>query len=545
MVFEELSVEVGADTASFNAGMSRVEDSLDDVSTDAIQTAGALAVLENRMSSAGREAATTSGMFSALSISTTSLTSTVHGLTTALTVGLIPAVTVLVGALTPIVAAMGGFVAIAGSIAGLGLAGTIGAIATNTEQLKTQFGVLTDIMADDFAPVFDAAAEVLLALMNELIAVLPQLVPAQDVIDTLATAFEELGVVLINALPAFVDLATTLATEFLPPFVDFVESILPQLPGMIMGMVNAFERLLPSFMEAGRLLGQFLPELLEFGFAALRVVGPALERLAITVTDALQAFNNLDQGTQDLLTTLGLIAPLAFGLISLFGGPLALAIGGLAAAWATNFGDMKTTTDNTFSDIESTLTNGIQRIKNELGQEFTSEVQTAFGIFEQAAGAAMDALGGLLDFILDAFITQIVVGLNILQGDWQGAITAMRDFFTRTFNGLLSFWERWGEAAAQNVFKGMLSEFPEPLRGVLREELGVEQGQLSGPVVDQIQTPQQRQQQQIENAVPNNINLTVTGDTGVIEDVAVEYADRELREASRQANRQSGRNPNI
>jgi phage-related protein len=448
-----LAVRVSSSVAQFTSGMSRAESSTDDLGLS-LRRLGMIANdTEGELDSAGRSALTTAGMFSALSFSSDGAAVSVGTLSGALTLSLIPALLTVSTVLAPLIGALGGFVAIAGAVAGVGIAGTLGAVATETGRLRARFTGLLDIIKDEFAPVFGVAADVISQLLLRLGAIIPRLVPTQDVVEQIGDSFLALGSAIIESLPAFADLATELATEFLPPFVAFTEDVLPRVPGMIRGLVDVFRDLLPMFRDAGRAVWAILPDLTEFGMTVLSVVAPALGTLTSLLHDGLVAFNSLDAGMQSALVKATLLAPVLAGL----SGPLgiaALAVGGLAAAWGSNFADIRTTTSSGVSTIRTTIASGLAKIRENLGP--LREEIAAFGrAFETATAIGIDALVGLVDFLVGAFLGTINLTLDFLAGDWGGAWRTISEGTKDTLNGLLSFANKWGDEFIQNVVAGL------------------------------------------------------------------------------------------
>jgi hypothetical protein len=437
--FDELSVRVAADTMDFTQGMDSAErslnsfdraalqaaanadimgDQIDDLSSDAIQAAGAMRAMGSQTESAGDEltqtglqASAASAGLSQYSASATGASFASSSLSTVLVASLAPALGVVAAAAVPVVAALSGLVTVVGAIFGIGLIGAIGGIATAGRDLTVAFEVMVQLIRDELAPVFNAAQEVMISFIAAFEDVLPALVPAQDVIDELATLFDEFGTTLINLLPAFVELGVTLAREFLPGMIELAENVLPQVPGFLRDLVRVFQRLIPSFREAGRLLVNLAPALLEFGFTALSVVGPALASLTSGLTAALQAFNNLDRGLQSTSLQLATIAPIIAGIATLLGGPVTLALGSVTGAviafrqaWVTNFAGIR--------GIVETFNTQLQRV--------LPAARAAFNAF--VSGLNVDAIIDSLqtfESILGTQLQQTMVALKPVFGDIQ------------------------------------------------------------------------------------------------------------------------------
>lgn len=407
-VGDSLSISISADTASFQAGAERVESQLGDLSSESLQTAAALEILSNRaddagdnISQAGRRATVTSGQFSALSGATSAANTSFLGISATTWGSLIPAVVALTAALSPLIAAMGGFVAIGASIAGIGILGTIGAIATNTERLKDGFTDLVSTFQDAFAPAIEMATVVLEIFMEDLAAVASELAPTSDQLEHLGGIFASLSREVTQLLPGLLELAVTLTREFLPPLVEFVDDIGPQLPDIIDGFVDSFRNMIPGFREMVEILGEFLPQFNEFGATVLTVLGPALGVLFRGATRALRAVNNLSDSFSTLIAGGSLVLPILSVLASSLGGPITLAVVGLAAAVAglarafqTNFAGIR--------DFVTGLWNQIKRVFPAARQAinaFISGVDIAS--LKNDVDDLVDALGNQLDQTLE------------------------------------------------------------------------------------------------------------------------------------------------
>jgi hypothetical protein len=378
--------------------------------------------MAGRAESAGDEMTGLSARTSAASASTAGLTSTLStasvsasGLSTVLTVSLLPALTALATAAVPVVTALGGLVAVAGAIGGVGLVGAIGAIATNTEALKSEFNTLLDTIRTEFEPVFSVATGVLQILINDFEDIISTLVPSRSVLQSLGADFINLGRAVIDVLPALANLAVELADEFLPAFVSLAEDVLPQVPDFLRTLVSVFERLIPSFSRASDILVALGPELLDLGFAALNVVGPALETIGTTVLDAIRGFNELSSNTQQLGITLGTIAPIIAGVASILGGPVTLAIAGLTAGII----GLKTAFTNNFAGIQGVINRfrqQVQRVIPPAKQAFDAFVSGIdFGQINDGLSTLESVIGDELDKSLTAIKPLFTDVKNLLQ----------------------------------------------------------------------------------------------------------------------------------
>jgi hypothetical protein len=411
-VGDDLDVTVSANTASFTTGMSRAEGATEELRRDLRRLGFVTDRAESNLDSAGRSATTTAGQFGILTGATNTTNTAFLGLSATTLTALVPAIFTLGAALTPVIAALGGLVTIGAAIGGIGLLGAIGGIATNTEMLKEQFMGMVDVLESEFAPVFDLAADLLVLFINEFERIIPQLVPAEDSLSRIAAAFAELGVAVIDMLPAFMELAVALAEEFLPPFVDFVQEILPEAPDMIRTLVGAARDLLPMFMDFGRSVGRLLPELMEFGMVALPIIADALGELNGFIIDALSFVNGLEQAFTDLVAGGSLILPFLAGLVSLLGGPVTLALAGLvgaviglATAFRDNFANIRGYLTGLWNEVQSVIPDIRGAIDAFLSGVDFEELTNAVGNFEDALGnqlmQTLEDLGPVFDNFQD------------------------------------------------------------------------------------------------------------------------------------------------
>jgi len=571
-VFDELSVDVTSDTADFSAGMNRVEEgldnvqreallaasatdimgeSIDDVATDALTTAGAMQVLANRTDNAGDQmtetavkAGTTSGAFGALTLSTDGASASIGGLSATLVLSLLPALTVVTGAVVPLVSALGGLVAIGAAIGGVGLAAALGAIATDTELLKQEAMALLDTIKGEFEPLFSAATGVLVTFIDELQALVPTLVPAEDTINTLANQFETLGLSVISSLPAFVELATTIATEFLPAATELVEGVLNAAPGFIQTLVSDFQRLAPTLSDAVDATATLLGTLREFGFNVLPVVTNAVGRIVGFVDSVLTRFNQLSGGTQRLLTVFSLLAPVITALVGIVGGisaPVVAAIGavvGLAAAWKNNFGGIRDIVRQAVNEIRPILKNQLPTLISNLKTIFREIKPVVEPIFSLLTRFLTTTLVNTVDFA----ISVLTALSQFLVGDFSGAWATIADFIQRAFGNTVEFVIN----AANDVVVALV-ETVNKLGEIAEEAAAVAGIDFDAPNLNpsefKIDNPQQQATdftnqvgqtaQNIGQEASQTIEVIVEGDTDVVKDTAAQVVQEEADAATR------------
>jgi len=260
-------------------------------------------------------------------------------------------------------------------------------------------------------PAIETATAVLKLLMFEFEDIISELVPSERAISAIGSAFNNLGTALIELLPSLVELAVTLTREFLPPFVEFVENVGPQIPGMIESLVGVFQRMLPEFQAMGRFLSRFIPEFTRFGFLTLRVITPAISGLANVLLDGVSALNRMDRGLAGIVTAATILTPVVAGLAALLGGPVTLALAGvvggavaLAKAWSSNFAGMR---------------DDAQRLWN-IAQPVLMSLDSAFQSFIEGANVAgiRRELGEFIS-VLDTQLSTVIASLKPVFEDFQ------------------------------------------------------------------------------------------------------------------------------
>ena len=559
MVFgigDELSVQVSAQTADFQAGMEAAESGLSDVERTAATAAGALQLLQGRADEAGDEMRDVGRDSTIASLGLGNAASSALGaeisfgsLSVVTAVSLIPALIALSSALAPVVASLGGLAAIGASIGLVGLLPAIGAIATNTEQLKSEFTDLLDVVRSEFAPVFDRATAVLGALISEFADIVPALVPTADEIDRLGDLFFGLGQDIINALPALTELAVELTSEFLPALVSMTDTFTGNLPGAIENFVSIFERMIPFFVALGAELGRLLPEITRFGFTVLRVVSPALGALSRGLTNVLAFVNDLDGGVSSLVARWSILAPILAAIATTLGGPVALALGavvaaviGLRKAFQTNFASIRDYFTGLWNEVQDTIPaiqrafsafiagvdfdeliskgrelarvygNQLMNVLEDLRpvfdrlQTFFNDNQEEFeilgNVINRIAGAFLDLAAIMVQAIGPAFENVIVPALMLTIDAVDAALGRVTDLITA-----------FGQIEEGN--------YQAALETVTRVDVE-EAGQRFAEIRSGDRPP-----------VPTNINVTVEGDTDVVRDVTAEEIQNQKRETVR------------
>jgi len=346
---QELSVRVGADTGGFQAGAQRVESGLDDISSEAIQTAAALEVLSSRANDAegevrelGRGSLATSGRVAALGSSATSTAATLTGLSAASSAAsvsftslantpLLVALPVLTASATALLSTLFPLAAVAGTVAaalgGLGLvavAGTLTAAASQTETLtsaleeaKTELLAVLEPLTDAFMPVILHVLDILPDVAEETLA--------------LTGGFGELAASMTNLIDDVADVLPELfatliefGEDALPVLESFVESLDGNVRPALRGMRRVAEAVAPVLVRFGREFGRVIPELTRLGTVVLRTVVPAFSDFLGLVENIIQ----IGEGSNSLVGFLSSLVNGALTWIESRGVPLIQQVGG-------------------------------------------------------------------------------------------------------------------------------------------------------------------------------------------------------------------------
>jgi len=471
---DELSVRVAAQTRDFESGIESARDELTQFTADTAQASGGLQVLQGRadeaedeISSVGRSATTASFGLGQLSTSATGSSISLSGLGSTLLVSVIPALVATSAALIPVVTALGGLAAVLGAIGFTGFVGGLGAVTTNTEELRQTFKQIKRTLETELEPLFDAFTTVLNDVGDAFIDIIPSLVPAEEQIENIADGFRELGLTAVDALPALVELATTLTTEFLPALTDIVDDIAGGLPGFLETLVSTFRELSGAFAQTATFLVELGPELLEFGFTMLDVVGPAIEFVGDVLLTGIQRFNNLDSSLQNLLTTTSSVAPVLAALVSVVGGPLTIAIGAIIAS-VTVFREETVALAETIQGIAQ---DAFETLLGVVGDLDLSDLMDSVEGLQEAVGDTGEVLQESFNTVLDDLGTAIAAN--------RGPITDFGQTLADAFTGFIDVLE-----GLQPVIQFVLTNVVVPILGELITLL---QNQL-GPTLNAIGT---------------------------------------------------------
>ena len=552
-------MRVSADTADFRVGAEGVESSLDDISSEALQTAASMQILQGRTDEAGDEMTQLSAKSGVASAGLSTLSNAAFGtqvaflgLSVATTASLIPALVALSTALLPIVSAFGGILAIGVATGLIGIAGTMAAVATNTERLKNRALEVVDLLQAEFAPAISLATEVVDILLGEFEDIIPVLGPTSTELSRLAGNFANFGEAIIDSLPAFVDLAVTLANEFLPPMTELAQDILPELPGLIEEFVADFERLAPSLERAGGLLFNLLGAATEFGFTVLTVLGPALTRLTRGLTNAFRVINDAEASFGRLIASGSLLAPIVIGLASLLGGPLtvglAAVIGSVVAlrqAWVNNFGQIRTYFRGLWSEIQrilpaaqqalgafltgvdfTSISNSISELSDTIGNQLMANLEALKPVFSDVKTLLLENQDEF-EIIGEAVGTLVSAGIDLARIFVSVIAPAFRTIVIPALRATIDLLDFMIDKLAQAI------EFSQAVSAGNIDEAGDIALEAGGQQAEFERFQQSLATQGRQEAFSERIEVIVEGDTDVVRDVAARTVENESRQQRR------------
>ena len=453
MAFRNLSARISGDASSYVSATRRAKHAASSFGSEATSLAGRLQLLQGRadeagdeIAAAGRKAVTTSSLFSTLTLSTEGLALSFGSLSTVLSLSVIPALAALSTVLLPLTATAG---VLAASLGGLGLgviAGTAGAAATHTSELKRQLKSLVNVTKAAIAPLADAFVPLLTAIINGL---------GRAVVETMSMigGFVEFrnaiwGVLdgLIAALPDALATLYNLGRDLLPVLQDMAATLVERAGPAFRDMQATAREVVPILQNFARAIIESLPQLNELGLTILQETVPALLRLFrnVLTPENIQSFIRFAREIKPVVMAAGDLAVAAGGLVEKLSGldsfinswTLVASLGALAAVLsgpgaviaavlgvATAVRKLKQNTkggfklDEFLADLKglgNTIVSGFKNIASDAYSAFTEEFDGVGDFILKALG-----IGDEKQQALKAAVQQI--GQNV--GSWlTGAI---------------------------------------------------------------------------------------------------------------------------
>jgi len=173
--------------------------------------------------------------------------------------------------------------------------------------------------------------------------------------------------------------------------------------------------------------------------------GAGLLKLATFLPIVGGAFGTLNEKLLRLLISGGRFKAIFTAVSSIIGGlslpilALVAIIVLLAAAWATNFGNIRGVAKETFEKVKQVVDNFAARVQPTV-KSLLDKINNLFGTnlqsVEDVANAVFKAIGFLIVGTVDFILTTVEALLMFLDEDFEGGLEAFGKFFERTFNEL-------------------------------------------------------------------------------------------------------------
>lgn len=174
-------------------------------------------------------------------------------------------------------------------------------------------------------------------------------------------------------------------------------------------------------------------------------------------------------------------------------------------------------------EIQQTL-QALKEFWAEWGDEITAVVRFIFETVATIAKVGADLL-----------FTALTVLLNVIQGDWEEAWSAIGGFFERTFQSLLGFASKWGKA----LIDALIGALPKELRGAVRNAIGAV-GDITAPQLSaNLPAPSARGGRR--DVVERRQVIKFEGGEDAISQAMAEAANRQMSNERRSADRLAGR----
>lgn len=573
MALDGLAVSVSSRTADVTSGIQSVKRTLSGLSREALSTGGSLRTTAgaaeemgdeatslsarlfglsrsadeagDNIAQAGRRAAVTGGLFSALSVSTDGAAISMGTLSTVTTLSLIPSLFTAAAAATALAAPLallaGGAVALGAAFAGvigLGVAGGFQEIKAALQEVFGEIAPFVRLLGQQFTPLILDAIHALTPLAHELFPIIISELKA------MRQPLREFGTAVADILPSLVQGILDLAQMALPVFTEFIEWLQENGGDVFAGIHEAALALMPVLSDLLDAVIDFLPEFVEFGTVAASVLIPALTRLVRAGADVLSWVNSLDRRTQGLIATASFLAPvLAKVGLALLGisGPIGIVIGaiaGLALAWKENFGNIRGIVAGLWADLKQVFGNRLPTLIAEVKQLWKSLRPVLEPLFNVLATIVSTSIVVAFDALLST-VTSIVQFLN---GDFTSAFESLGGLFKRVGERVAGLVKKWFGEEAFQVLKDvggtilwLIEKLDEALQKLnkLRTQKEGPTGRVTdvGPRGGLPQTiPAQGATQPAAASGPTQVDIFVEGDKDVVKDVSADVYDQRERQ---------------
>jgi len=343
--FDELSIEIMADTASAKAGLQSVRSELNDLDGDALTAAGALEQTRRSTDDLKRSSLSLAGGLASVATAASRADDTVEeagdsathaaGSFTLLSGALSGTATSFVAVGATSVQAAAGLTLVASAMAaataiGLGLAAVVGSIfgafglllgaglVTHMEEIQRTLGRTIPQIKAALEPLGEVFGPLLIDGIQHLDELTENIVSAVGGTAVFADTLRRFGRFALTALPTIVGFMFDIARLALPALLDGLEFLRENGPAAFGVIKEGLKDVGPELIEFGKAVAKIAPELAKVGFAIAKHILPPLTALVNTLGELLKKLNKVPGGSA--------IAGLVLGGIA-FGG-LGAAIGG-------------------------------------------------------------------------------------------------------------------------------------------------------------------------------------------------------------------------
>lgn len=459
-----MHTEVSADVSDYVGGLQAAINRTDEFGDQSAQAA-------RRVDRLGEDSTSTAARLNAFSASAMGATAATQALSTATTASLVPAIGALSTTLVPLTVTLGGMAtALGGVAAGFGAVIGTGAFAygeelagqneerleqinekiSALEGLREETGSLTDAqqeqldslqetrdeveettsvtgaLAQEMQPARDQLRETAMTLgsafvplIRDAIDALPAFIRRMEEsigpLQPFADALRDAGQVAFRVIPEITAVIMDLGREALPTVRDFGAFIADNAVPALEGMADTTGRVADIMPDLGSGVLDVIPALNEFGLQVLEEVVPALTATGSRVMDVVEAFNRLDERSQEVAIGGALAAPAALGIITkltmispILGGIAAAAVA-LGAAWTANFGNIQEHVANfievarpVFEDVMAVVDDTAETVTTVFGDvsDALADSEGAFEDFERSVGSALSGVVNFAETVL-------------------------------------------------------------------------------------------------------------------------------------------------
>lgn len=458
--------DASGDAVTLGGTAHAAASALGDLATDGITAAGAMAGLSSTTDEAGDEltetsirALGTSSAFTSLSLSSDGAALSVGALGGTLMLSLLPALVAVGSMIAPIVAALtvltGGAVAFGAAMAAVPILGAAGRMAELKEAFK---GTVGSIMAVT-KPMRDLFFPILLQILDELPTLVSSIMASVDGFDEFGAMFIGLWEIAKDVLPGLIGFMADLARDAWPVLIDLISWTRQNAPAMFDAMMASTRRLAPVFMDLLASFQEFLPALLQFGIIASETLLPMLTTATLYASDLLTQVAGLGGGMNNLAVAGMALAPVLLTVgsaLATLGAPLTALIAGiglLAVAYQEDVGRIREVVNRLGAEFQKVLGDRIPKLMAAARQFWSVWGDEITQITE----GVIDIIGTGLITAFDYTVSTLTALLQVLSGDWEGALETMTGMFLRFRNRLAKLINRLTGGLFEQLVNGIIN----------------------------------------------------------------------------------------